>query len=386
MPRGWNMMQQSRQYQGPWNPAGGASDADKQQRLAIQTLSGTHHDELRAFYKQYGRMPSQDESRGMWNRLMRERGFTAAAQQMESVAGQVGNVITQPPPPPVPGAPPVTPPPGGGGAPPPPGGGTPPSQPPPPTPAQQLWTILPEGIAQTLPDGTIVMKDGRKILPDGTLVSADGTQTFPPPGGYPGGGTTYTPPTGMALPENWSTMSTAERLTWIENFYASGGGGTIPPDGGTGGGGPINPTPTGSQPGLDDFPANWATMTIAERIAWLEQWYAGGGGGGGGTSPSPQATIPQPQEPWRQLPEDTPAPAWYSNLISGTPQGAWRGPSNLRFANPHQWRNMSPSEKSGLQGLAETMGVHWPDYMQAQQKLWPSWGLQGGISKSPAWW
>lgn len=97
--------------------------------------------------------------------------------------------------------------------------------------------------------------------------------------------------------------------------------------------------------------------------------------------------YPQPQAPWRPLPQGLPMVPWYQHLTQGTQLPSWRGPSNLPFPGSQFWGRMAPSERLGLQGMAQTMGVYWPDYQQTMQGLWPSWTAPTqGIGRRPAWW
>jgi len=95
----------------------------------------------------------------------------------------------------------------------------------------------------------------------------------------------------------------------------------------------------------------------------------------------------QPQAPWRQLPEGLPMTPWYQNLVQGTQLPSWQGPSNLPLAGSQYWRGMNPSERLGYQGLAQTMGVYWPDMQQRMQQLWPSWTApRQQLGRQAAWW
>jgi len=98
------------------------------------------------------------------------------------------------------------------------------------------------------------------------------------------------------------------------------------------------------------------------------------------------ATISQPQSPWRNLPTGTPSTPWYQYLTQGGSFPQWQGPSNLPFASAQSWNKLVPSEQQGLQGLAQTMGVYWPDYYKTMSSLWPKWAVPNSPRFSPSWW
>ena len=92
-----------------------------------------------------------------------------------------------------------------------------------------------------------------------------------------------------------------------------------------------------------------------------------------------------PGSTWRPAPEALGQMPWYQGLTGGQ-LGTWRGPSQIPFASAQYWNRMSPSERLGLQGALEHMGVYWPDYQWAMQRLWPRRSMTQRPRFTPAWW
>ena len=92
-----------------------------------------------------------------------------------------------------------------------------------------------------------------------------------------------------------------------------------------------------------------------------------------------------PGSTWRPAPEALGQMPWYQGLTGGQ-LPSWRGPSQIPFASAQYWNRMSPSERLGLQGALEHMGVYWPDYQWAMQRLWPRRSMTQRPRFTPAWW